>query len=185
MPDTHGFEDGSLLALGRRVEECACPQHAQDRADHKLVLQARPNRQRIRSAETSRAERLARSGRSVVQCLTQSRCMQMGRCRRTVHALPEPRVLALCSFPRLALCAFSRQCGGLRPQARAALAGRAADSVVPSCRPMEDTTTPSSSPSSVTPLQAIFGTAFKGVVACNKSSTRLIAASKPLRCRIY
>ena len=29
---------------------------------------------------------------------------------------------------------------------------------------------------------SIFGTAFKGVVACNKSSTRLIAASKPLRC---
>ena len=28
---------------------------------------------------------------------------------------------------------------------------------------------------------SIFGTAFKGVVACNKSSTRLIAASKPLR----
>ena len=29
---------------------------------------------------------------------------------------------------------------------------------------------------------SIFGTAFKGVVACNKSSTRLIAASKPLWC---
>ena len=31
---------------------------------------------------------------------------------------------------------------------------------------------------------SIFGTAFKGVVACNKSSTRLIAASKPLRCTL-
>ena len=32
---------------------------------------------------------------------------------------------------------------------------------------------------------SIFGTAFKGVVACNKSSTRLIAASKPLRCTVF